>query len=77
MSIWFFLSEWFGDIPTYGALFRRMIAHVIIAVGAIYFLIAFEAPDNYAMFVVLAMFVANGALVHFHRQQRIETTKVS
>ena len=70
MSIWFFLSEWFGDIPTYGTLLRRIFINSIVSIAFVYLCLAVEAPDLYGELILLSMFVANGVLMHVHRRQR-------
>jgi hypothetical protein len=77
MSIWFFLSEWFGDVPTYGTLFRRIFVNIIVSVALVCLCLLVEAPDVYGKLIFLSMFIANGVLMHVQRRQQTSTKNVS
>jgi hypothetical protein len=76
MSVWFFLSEWFGDVPTLGTAFRRMLVNIIVGVDLVYFYIIAGAPDISAKVILLGMFVGNGVLIHVFRRQRTSARNV-
>jgi len=70
MGLWFFLSEWFSDIPTHGALFKRSMINAAWAMGLILVLMFLKAPADCAFLVVVATFAANGVMFVIFQKQR-------
>lgn len=70
MGLWFFLSEWFGDIPTLGVLFKRMMINCAWAIGLLFVLMALQAPAPVAAVVYFGVLVVNIAMAVVHGRQR-------
>lgn len=70
MSSWFFLSEWFEDVPTYVVLFRRMLINIVVAIVIVCLFLTLGVPDLYGELILLGMLVVNGVLMHSWRWQR-------
>jgi hypothetical protein len=70
MGLWFFLSEWFGDVSTAGTLFKRSAINGALAIGLIFVLMLFQVPAEYAAIVFFGLFALNGLMAFFYLQQR-------
>ncbi|MDR7040662.1 hypothetical protein J2X36_005449 [Methylobacterium sp. BE186] len=70
MSIWFFLREWFGVVPTVATFLRRSMINAAVAIGLIFVCMLARAPADYTVFIVVGIFIANGAMGFFYLQQR-------
>lgn len=73
MSLWFFLSAWFGDIPTRGTLFKRSMINAAWAIGLIFVLMVLQAPADYAAVVFFGVFIVNGVMFFVYQRQRDRT----
>lgn len=71
MGLWFFLSEWFADIPTHGVLFKRIMINRAWAIGLLVVLMIVEAPAQIAAVVFFGVIVVNGAMALVYLQQRV------
>jgi len=70
MGLWFFLREWFGDIPTHGALFKRSMINGAWAIGLIFLLMFLAAPADYAVAVLVGVLAVNGIMFCVFQKQR-------
>ena len=70
MSLWFFLSEWFGDVPTFGTGLRRSMVNIAVTVVLIFGCMLIQASADYAAVIVACGFVANGVIAFSYLQQR-------
>jgi hypothetical protein len=70
MSIWIFLTEWFGDVPTSLSLLKRMIINVFVASLTLVVLGIFDVSGHYAGLVGVALFTANFVMMVCYGQQR-------
>ena len=75
MSLWFFLSDWFGDVPTLGTLFKRLMINAAWAGGTIFVLALLQAPAEYAAVFYFGVFVVNGVMLFFYFQQKSNRTR--
>lgn len=70
MSLCFFFSEWFGDVPTFGTGMRRSMVNIAISGALIFVCMLIHVPADYAAVIVACAFVANGVLAFSYLQQR-------
>ena len=73
MGLWLSLSEWFGDIPSHGVLFKRSMINGVGAIGLVFVLMLLGAPADYAVVVIVGMFVVNGVMFSVYQRQRNRT----
>lgn len=70
MSIWFYLEEFFTDIPTLGTLLRRIVALVFLLTAALIILAIYEVPAPIAAVVYFGTAFAMMRLFSRYRRQR-------
>jgi hypothetical protein len=73
MSLWFFLSDWFGGVPTLGALFKRSMINAAWAAALIIVMAFSQVPAGYAALVFFGVFVLNGVMCFPYQRQRERT----
>lgn len=73
MSLWYFLSDWFGGVPTLGALFKRSMVNVAWAVALLFVMMFFQVPAEYAAVVFYGVLVVNGAMCVVYQLRRERT----
>jgi len=70
MSIWFYLSDWFTDVPTLGTLVRRCFALIAICAVLMLGCAAFEVPAGYAALLQPLTIVLGIIISRRYNQQR-------
>jgi len=70
MSVWYFLSNWFGGASTLGVLFKRSMVNVAWAIAVIFTMMFFQVPAGYAAIVFYGVFIVNGMMFFFYHRQR-------
>ena len=69
MSIWFYLEEFFTDIPTLGTLLRRVMALILLLAAALMILAISNVPTPIATALYLGTMFIMMRLVSRYRQQ--------
>ncbi|WP_453950765.1 hypothetical protein [Bradyrhizobium sp. USDA 377] len=64
------MSDWFAGVPTYGALFKRIMINVAWAVALIFVMMFLGLPGEYAAVVICGFFVVNGVMSFVFLRQR-------
>lgn len=70
MSIWFYLEEFFTDIPTLGTLLRRVMALILLLAAALMILAIYNVPAPIATALYFGAMFIMMRLVSRYRQQR-------
>jgi hypothetical protein len=70
MSVWFYLSDWFTDVPTLSTLVRRCLALIAICAVLMLECVALEVPAEYAAILQPLTIVAGIILIKRYNQQR-------
>ena len=75
MSLWYFLSDWFGGIPTLGTWFKRSMINFAWAFAIISAMAVFDVPFEYAAVVFFSMFIGNFVTLFVYQQQQRDRTR--
>ena len=70
MSLWYFLSDWFGAVPTHGTLFKRSMINVAWAIAMLFVMMFLGVTGEYAVLVIFAVFAVNGVMSFVFLRQR-------
>ena len=70
MSIWFYLEEFFTDIPTLGTLLRKVIALILLLAAGLMILAIYNVPAPIATALYFGTIFMMMRLVSRYRQQR-------
>jgi hypothetical protein len=71
MSVWFYLSDWFTDVPTLGTLVRRCLALIAICAVLLLGCAALRVPAGYAALLQPLTTVLGIILTRrYHQQSR-------
>jgi hypothetical protein len=73
MSLWYFLSDWFGGVPTFGVLLKRSMVNVAWAIALIFVMMFFQVPAEYAAVVFYGVLVVNSVMYVVYQRQRERT----
>lgn len=77
MSLWFFLSDWFGGTTTWGGLFKRVAINALWAGGMVFAAVAINAPADYAVAVLFGTMVLNGVTAHYFLRNRRQADRAA
>ncbi|MCK1736634.1 hypothetical protein IVA79_22425 [Bradyrhizobium sp. 138] len=72
MSLWYFLGDWLAGVPTYGALFRRMMINTVWAIGLLFVMMFLGLPGEDAAIVIFSLVVVNGVMSFVFLRQRLQ-----
>lgn len=72
MSLWYFLIDWFAGVPTFGVLFKRFMINSLWVCIALFVMLVFQLPAEYAAIVYFGFIVVNGVMGFVFLRQRMQ-----
>jgi chromate transport protein ChrA len=75
MSLWYFLSDWFGGIPTLGTWFKRSMINSAWALAIIMAMAVFQAPFEHAAVLFFGVVIGNFVTFFVYQRQQRDRTR--